>query len=77
MKCIPGEKILAMATLFAIELSSDMDPNDTLAWSDFFGVVTAGLIAIANRKLYITSPEQPCHHPPSNTSLPNKPNQID
>jgi len=37
-----------------------MDANDILAWSDFFGVVTAGLIAIADRKLYINDPAGDC-----------------
>ena len=63
LRCVPGEKILTSATLFAIELSCGQNPNEVLAWSDFFGVVTAGLIAIANRKLYITDPNSDCHEP--------------
>ena len=60
IKCVSGEKLIAAATLFALELSCDADPDNTLAWSDFFGVVTANLIAIANRKLYINDPQSDC-----------------
>jgi len=59
-RCTPGEQILAMAALFSIEFSRDMEPNNISAWSDFFGVVAAGLIAISNRKLYITNPDSDC-----------------
>lgn len=60
MKCIPGEKLVVMAALFAIEFSCDMDANETLAWSDFFGMVTANLIAVGNRALYINDPNSDC-----------------
>ena len=49
-----------MAALFAIEFSCGKDANEVLAWSDFFGIVTAGLIAIADRRLYIKDPASDC-----------------
>ena len=60
LKCVPGEKLLAIATLFSIEFSCGLDGNEVLAWSDFFGAVTAGLIAIGNRKIYICDPTSDC-----------------
>ena len=60
MKCTSGRELVAMAAAFAVQFSCDMDPNETLAWSDFFGAVTANLIAIADRELYITDPTSDC-----------------
>jgi len=51
---------LAMAALFTIEFSSGKDANEVLAWGDFFGIVAAGLIAIADRRLYIEDPTSDC-----------------
>ena len=73
MKCVPGEKLIAMAAAVTVALSRGQDANEILAWSDFFGIVTAGLIAIANRKLYITDPNSDCCKKPKQ---PNKTKEI-
>jgi len=60
LKCLPGEKLLSMAALFAIEFSAGLDANEVLAWGDFFSIVASGLIAIADRRLYIEDPTSDC-----------------
>jgi len=60
MRCVSGEKMMLLAASLAAELSCGTDANEILAFSDFFGMVTANLIAIANRKLYIQNPDSDC-----------------
>ena len=74
MKCVPGEQLTAMGTLFAIEFARGLDANEVLAWSDFFGVVTTGLIAIGNRRLYIEDPNSTCCTGKKNVSEDTKNN---
>ena len=76
MKCVRGEKLMLLAATFAAELSCGTEANEILAFSDFFGMVTANLIAIANRKLYILSPDSDCllksgQKPTDGTTNPN------
>ena len=80
LRCVPGEELMAMATLFAIEFSRGQDGNEILAWGDFFGIVASGLIAIADRTLYITDPTSDCckkkPKPAPNTVKNEPPNTI-
>lgn len=51
---------MALGAAIAAELSCGADPNEILAMSDLAGIITANLIAIANRKLYIQAPDSSC-----------------
>ena len=53
--------MMALAAAIAAELSCNADANEILAMSDLTGMITANLIAIANRKLYIQDPNSDCH----------------
>ena len=62
MKCVPGKEIVAMAAAFAVAFSDCMDPQETLAWSDFFGAVAANLISVADRGIYRADPTSECEN---------------
>ena len=77
LKCVPGEKLVALAMLFATQFSCGLDGNEILAWGDFFSVAASALIAIADRKLYIEDPSSSCQtttspSPPTSTTPPKK-----
>jgi len=61
LRCLPGEKMMVLAAALSAELADGRDANEILAMSDLIGMITANLIAIANRKLYIQDPNSDCH----------------
>jgi hypothetical protein len=73
MRCLAGEKMMALAAAFAAEISCGTDANEILAFSDFFGMVTANLIAIANRKLYMQDENNDCCNKPPKKNLQKTP----
>ena len=60
MKCIPGEKLMLLAAGLAAAISKNEEGEEILAMADFFGMVAANLIAIADRKLYFEDPNNKC-----------------
>ena len=69
LKCLPGEKMMLLATAISAEFAEKNDANEILALSDLTGMITTNLIAIANRRLYIEAPDSDCcrkHKKPKN-----------